>query len=67
MEIRGLTTASSIFMAAAVGTAAGCALYTLAALGSALALVVLGRCGRWSGCSNAAPAASRAQRASRTY
>lgn len=42
MEIRGLTTASSIFMAAAVGTAAGCALYTLAAIGSGLALVVLG-------------------------
>jgi putative Mg2+ transporter-C (MgtC) family protein len=41
MEIRGLTTASTIWMAAAVGTAAGCALYPLAVTGTLISLVVL--------------------------
>jgi putative Mg2+ transporter-C (MgtC) family protein len=41
MEIKGLTTASSIWLAAAVGTAAGLALYWLAVAGTLISLVVL--------------------------
>ena len=42
LEVRGLTTASSIWLAAAVGTAAGMGQYTLAIAGAAVAFVVLG-------------------------
>lgn len=41
MEIKGLTTASSIGLAAAVGTASGLGLYLLAATGTIISLVVL--------------------------
>jgi len=41
MEIKGLTTASSIWLAAAVGTASGLGLYLLAATGTIISLVVL--------------------------
>ncbi|MBI3466807.1 MAG: MgtC/SapB family protein [Planctomycetes bacterium] len=41
MEVVGLTTASSIWLAAAVGTSAGLALYTLAIAATVLSLVVL--------------------------
>jgi putative Mg2+ transporter-C (MgtC) family protein len=40
-EVKGLTTASSIWMAAAVGTASGVKLYGLAICGTVLALIVL--------------------------
>jgi len=41
MEIKGLTTASSIWLAAAVGTASGLALYALACAGTLISLIVL--------------------------
>ena len=41
MEVMGLTTASSIWLAAAVGTSAGLALYTVAIAATVLSLVVL--------------------------
>ena len=41
MEIKGLTTASSIWLAAAVGCAAGLALYPLAVAATLISLVVL--------------------------
>jgi putative Mg2+ transporter-C (MgtC) family protein len=41
MEIKGLTTASSIWLAAAVGTAAGLQLYLLAVSGTIIAFLVL--------------------------
>jgi putative Mg2+ transporter-C (MgtC) family protein len=41
LEVKGLTTASSIWLAAAVGTACGLKLYALAVSGVLLALVVL--------------------------
>jgi putative Mg2+ transporter-C (MgtC) family protein len=41
LEIKGLTTASSIWLAAAVGTASGLGLYLLAATGTIISLVVL--------------------------
>jgi len=40
-EVRGLTTASSIWLAAAVGTAAGLGQYRLAVVGTAIAVAVL--------------------------
>jgi putative Mg2+ transporter-C (MgtC) family protein len=45
-EIKGLTTASSIWLAAAVGTAAGLQGYALAVSGTLLALLVLTLIGR---------------------
>jgi putative Mg2+ transporter-C (MgtC) family protein len=50
VEVKGLTTASSIWLAAAVGTAAGMHLYLLAVSGSFLSvaiLAVLGRLEKW--------------------
>jgi putative Mg2+ transporter-C (MgtC) family protein len=41
MEIKGLTTASSIWLAAAVGTASGLGLYLLAASGTIISLIIL--------------------------
>jgi len=41
LEVKGLTTASSIWLAAAVGTACGAALYSLAVAGTVVTLVVL--------------------------
>ncbi len=41
MEVVGLTTASSIWLAAAIGTAAGQGLYTIGVAGTVLSLVVL--------------------------
>jgi len=41
MEIKGLTTASSIWLAAAIGTASGLRLYLLAVTGTLISLVVL--------------------------
>lgn len=41
LEIRGLTTASSIWLAAAVGTAAGIRMYSLAVIGTLLTVAVL--------------------------
>lgn len=41
MEVRGLTTASSIWLAAAVGTACGGKFYVLAVFGTAMVMVVL--------------------------
>lgn len=67
MEIRGLTTASSIFLAAAVGTAAGCALYMLAAIGSGLALVVLATLRPVERLFERRAAENRASRANRGY
>lgn len=46
LEIKGLTTASSIWLAAAVGVAAGLQLYVLAVTGTLLALLVLAILGR---------------------
>jgi len=40
-EIKGLTTASSIWLAGAIGTAAGMALYLIAVTGTVIALCVL--------------------------
>ena len=42
MEIKGLTTASSIWLAAALGIAAGLAEYALAVASAAISLFVLG-------------------------
>jgi putative Mg2+ transporter-C (MgtC) family protein len=42
MEIKGLTTASSIWLAAALGIAAGMAEYALATASAAISLFVLG-------------------------
>jgi len=39
--VHGLTTAASVWMVAAVGVAVGCHAYTLAVIGTVLALVVL--------------------------
>jgi putative Mg2+ transporter-C (MgtC) family protein len=47
LEVKGLTTAASIWLAAAVGVAAGSKLYVLAASGTFVSLVVLGVLGRW--------------------
>ena len=47
MEIKGLTTASSIWLAAALGTAAGMAEYELAGAGLCVSLFVLGVLGPW--------------------
>lgn len=50
--VRGLTTAANIWLAAAVGIAAGGGWVVSAALGTALALVILyalGKCERWFG------------------
>ncbi len=47
LEVRGLTTASSIWLAAAVGTAAGVKLYGLALSGTLISLVVLGILAKW--------------------
>jgi putative Mg2+ transporter-C (MgtC) family protein len=41
VEVKGLTTASSIWLAAAVGTAAGLGLYLVAVLATVVSLVVL--------------------------
>ena len=41
LEIKGLTTASSIWLAAALGTASGLALYPLAVAGTIVTLLVL--------------------------
>src|SRR5205823_2857575 len=41
VEVRGLTTASSVWVAAAVGTVAGLKLYGLAVTGTVLAVVIL--------------------------
>jgi putative Mg2+ transporter-C (MgtC) family protein len=41
LEVKGLTTASSIWLAAAVGTAAGLQLYPVAVLGTVLSLLIL--------------------------
>ena len=41
LEVKGLTTASSIWLAAAVGTVAGLGLYGLALVGTAFSLIVL--------------------------
>jgi len=41
LEVKGLTTASSIWLSAAVGTACGAALYGLAFAGTAITLIVL--------------------------
>jgi putative Mg2+ transporter-C (MgtC) family protein len=41
VEVKGLTTASSIWLAAALGTAAGLGLYELAAASTLLALLIL--------------------------
>jgi putative Mg2+ transporter-C (MgtC) family protein len=40
-EVKGLTTASSIWLAAAVGTTCGLALYSIAVIGTVLAVLVL--------------------------
>ena len=47
LEIKGLTTASSIWLAAALGTAAGMAEYELAAAGLCVSLFVLAVLGPW--------------------
>ena len=47
MEIKGLTTASSIWLAAALGTAAGMAEYELAGAGLCVSLFVLAVLGPW--------------------
>src|SRR5262245_9099327 len=39
--VHGLTTAASVWMVAAIGVAVGCRAYTLAVVGSVLALIVL--------------------------
>ncbi len=41
IEVKGLTTASSIWLSAAVGTAAGAQLYALAIAGTVMSLLVL--------------------------
>lgn len=41
LEIKGLTTASSIWLAAAIGTSAGLGYYTLAIAGTIISLLVL--------------------------
>jgi putative Mg2+ transporter-C (MgtC) family protein len=41
MEVRGLTTASSVWLAAAVGTACGVGAYALAAMGAVFSVIVL--------------------------
>src|SRR5207248_7764652 len=49
-EVRGLTTAANIWLAAAVGVAAGAGWLVPAFVGTALALIILyalGRCERW--------------------
>jgi putative Mg2+ transporter-C (MgtC) family protein len=51
-EVRGLTTAANIWLAAAVGVAAGAGWLVPAVLGTVLALVILyalGRCEHWLG------------------
>jgi putative Mg2+ transporter-C (MgtC) family protein len=40
-EVKGLTTASSIWLTAAIGTAAGLGLYPIAVVGTVLALLIL--------------------------
>lgn len=40
-EVRGLTTAAAIWVAAALGIAAGCGLWQMALIGAVLSLVVL--------------------------
>ncbi len=47
LEIKGLTTASSIWLAAALGTTAGMAEYELAAAGLCVSLFVLAVLGPW--------------------
>jgi putative Mg2+ transporter-C (MgtC) family protein len=44
LQVRGLTTASSIWLAAAVGTTCGLKLYALAVSGVVVTLIVLGAC-----------------------
>jgi putative Mg2+ transporter-C (MgtC) family protein len=46
LEVRGLTTASSVWLAAAVGTACGVRLYVFAAVGTLIGLVILYVLGR---------------------
>ncbi len=41
LEVKGLTTASSIWLAAALGTASGLALYELAVCGAIISIIVL--------------------------
>lgn len=42
LEVKGLTTAGAIWLAASVGTAAGLAMYELAVAGTVVSLLVLG-------------------------
>jgi len=58
LEVKGLTTASSIWLAAAVGTAAGVKLYPLAVCGALLSIVilaVLGRLEKWCESNGSSP------------